>query len=371
MREIRYICPIYSCGPGPPATAANLSGNPTMKDIIEVRRTDGTFSTVVIGNVLADLPALLPDRRVIVITDANVHRRYPDLVNRYEHILVGMGETNKTLITVGNVYSELLARGVDRKCFILGIGGGIVTDIAGFVASTYMRGLRFGFIASTLLAQVDASVGGKNGVNVDGYKNMAGTFNQPDFVLCDTSMLRTLPEREFRAGLAEIIKSGLIADRELFELFERHTIDELRDDPALLRRIMGAVRVKARIVEADERETGERKKLNLGHTFAHAVEKTSREFLHGEAVAIGLAMIADLSVREGTLTEDDARRIKEALTRMGLPLASGVEYRKLVRALEMDKKKDASQVSLILMNGIGDCLIRPKSFEEIGAADMD
>lgn len=216
--------------------------------------------------------------------------------------------------------------------------------MAGFVASTYMRGLSFGFVASSLLAQVDASVGGKNGVNFEGYKNMVGTFNQPDFVLCDLSLLETLPEREFKAGLAEIIKSGLIADPELFKLFETHTLKEFRENrKLLLEAVHRAVRVKADIVERDEREQGDRRKLNLGHTFAHAIEKSTRDFLHGEAVAIGLVMIAALSVQQGTLTQAEADRVRAVVERMELPTTSSVELPRLLQALKLDKKNRPNQ----------------------------
>lgn len=245
-----------------------------MKEIIEIKRTQGDTSKIIIGEVLEELDQYLPEKRIIVITDANIHRHYRDFIDRYEHIIIGMGETNKTFLTVEKIYKELIEMNADRETFILGFGGGIVTDITGFAASTYMRGVSFGFIASTLLAQVDASVGGKNGINVEGYKNMAGTFNQPDFVICDTSILKTLPEREFKAGMAEIIKTGILADEVLFELFEKHTAEEFRDNGQLLKEALSAaIKIKAGIVERDEREYGERRKLNLGHTFAHAIEK--------------------------------------------------------------------------------------------------
>ena len=337
-----------------------------MKEIVEVKRGAGGLSHIVIGDVIGELRSCLPQRRVIVITDANVHRRYKELIDSFEHIIIGMGETNKTLYTVEKVYDELIALGADRECFILGFGGGIVTDVSGFVASTYMRGLRFGFVATTLLAQVDASVGGKNGVNVEGYKNMVGVFNQPEFVLCDTSLLRTLPVREFRAGLAEIIKAGIIGDPELFALFENHTLEELRQDDVLLTKIITAsVRVKAAIVEADEREGGLRKKLNLGHTFAHAIEKCSSEFLHGEAVAIGTVMMAGVSVQLGTLSEEEADRIGRVIAKMGLPVRSGVDVKRLLKALKLDKKRDADRISLVLIDRVGSCEIRKTPFADL------
>lgn len=337
-----------------------------MKQIIEVRREGREPSKVVVGDVLNSLDAFLPQgKRVIVITDTNVHRLYKDIINRYEYILIGTGEEIKTLDTVKKLYGELLRIEADRSCFILGFGGGIVTDIAGFTASTYMRGLSFGFIASTLLAQVDASVGGKNGVNLEGYKNMIGTFNQPDFVLCDTSVLKTLPEREFRAGLAEIIKAGIIADRGLFELFENNTYQKFYSDERLLEEaILRAVKVKADIVGRDEKESGERRKLNLGHTLGHAIEKSTRDFLHGEAVAIGLAMIADMSVSRDMLAPSQADRIKAVLRNMGLPVAPRVEGRKLAEALKADKKKEASAVNFVMMTEIGDCEICSIPFTE-------
>lgn len=338
-----------------------------MKQVIEVKRREERPSQIVIGEVINSLDNYLPEgRQVIIITDGNVHRRYKEIINRYDYCLIGMGETIKTMSTVEKLYTELLDRGADRTTFILGIGGGIVTDITGFVASTYMRGVHFGFVATTLLAQVDASVGGKNGVNYEGYKNMIGSFNQPDFVLCDLEMLRTLPDREFKAGLAEIIKAGLIADRGLFELFESHPIDDFRNDQLLLNEaITRAIQVKADIVDRDEREQGERRKLNLGHTFAHAIEKCGNEFLHGEAVAIGTVMIARLSALLGTTTPEEADRVRRVFERMGLPIASSMDYKRLLKALKHDKKKQADSVGFVLMHGIGSCEIRRFTFEEI------
>lgn len=337
-----------------------------MKEIIEVRREGREPSRIVVGNVIGELGQWLPSRRVIVITDSNVHRRYMEIIDRYDHIIIGMGETNKTLLTMEKIFHELIEKDVDRECFILGFGGGIVTDIAGFAASTYMRGVRFGFVASTLLAQVDASVGGKNGVNVEGYKNMVGTFNQPDFVLCDTTLLRTLPEREFKAGLAEIIKAGVIADPALFGLFESNSLDDFRDNDSLLTQVITAsVRVKAGIVERDEREAGERKLLNLGHTFGHAIEKSTSVYLHGEGVAIGLVMACELSVNMGLMGHEEAARIKNVVERMGLPTVSGIEEKRLVKVMRHDKKRDTDYINMVLPIGIGKCEVRRMPIAEL------
>lgn len=333
-----------------------------MKPAFNVRQQSEIF----IGPLADILSGVLPEGRVVVVSDSTIDRLYHSVLAQYDTVLIGLGESVKTMQTVEMIYRRFIELGVDRSTFVLAVGGGIVTDVAGFAASTYMRGVKFGFVSTTLLGQVDASVGGKNGVNVDGYKNMAGTFTQPQFVICDPALLRTLPEREFRAGLAEIVKAGLIADRELFGLFESHSLEEFRRDRALLgEAVMRAVKVKAHIVERDERESDERRKLNLGHTFAHAIEKCSRDFLHGEAVAIGTVMIARLSERLGTVTAEEAARVRSVFERMGLPVATGIELPRLIAALKHDKKKEARSVAFVLMRGIGDCEIRPMTFDEI------
>ncbi len=304
--------------------------------------------------------------RVIVITDANVHRRHMAFVDAYEHIVIGMGESQKTLATVERIYRDLIAMEAGRDCFILGFGGGVVTDIAGFAASTYMRGVRFGFVASTLLGQVDASVGGKNGVNMDGYKNMVGTFAQPEFVLCDTDQLRTLPERDFRAGLAEVVKAGVIGDAELFSILSSHTYEDIKGDAGLLADVISrAVRVKADIVERDEREAGERRKLNLGHTFAHAIERTTDRYTHGEAVSIGMVMAARIAVRAGMLGSEDERKIVVLLEKFGLPTHTDIDPNRLLKAIRMDKKGDGDSIRFVLPTGIGSCEVRRMGFGEV------
>ncbi len=336
-------------------------------ELIEIKREMRNPSKVIVGDALKLLPEMLPlGRRIVVITDPNVLEHYGEEIEKYEHIVIGTGEESKTLATVEEIYRRLIEMGADRKTYIVGFGGGIVTDVAGFAASTYLRGVEFGFVATSLLAQVDASVGGKNGVNVAGYKNMAGIFNQPDFVLCDTGVLATLPPREFRAGLAEMIKAGIIADPVLFEIFERHTPEELLADRALLARaIEASIRVKARIVEEDEREAGERRKLNLGHTVAHAVEKLSREYNHGEAVGVGLAAIADVSVRLGLLAPETRNRIVAVVEKAGLPVRADIQKEKIIEALTRDKKVEANALWLVAVRGIGDVVIRRTGFQEL------
>ncbi len=325
----------------------------------------GGVSTLYVDRVIDILDDILPKSRVIVITDVNIDRLYPDLVHRYDHIIIGSGEAIKSLQTIEMIYSRLMAMGADRSTFLLGIGGGIVTDITGFVAATYMRGLEFGFVSTSLLGQVDASVGGKNGVNVGGYKNMVGTFLQPRFVVSDVEMLRTLPRREFRAGMAEAVKSAIVGDAELFEFIERYADDKLYTDVEALQNIVSrSVAVKSAIVAEDEREVGRRRVLNLGHTIAHAIEKSTHELNHGEAVAVGLSMIAHASAKLGMMLEGDAERVDALLAKLGFELELPVSLTNVLREVRYDKKKRDNILRVVLPESIGCCKVVDMPFDE-------
>lgn len=346
----------YFCSP--------IQSNEVMDFSIKVK----DYSEVYVGGVAELLPRLLPDKRVIVISDTNIDRYYHSMLEPFDHILIGLGESSKTLLTIDTIYRRLIELGADRSTFILGVGGGIVTDIAGFVAATYMRGVEFGFVSTTLLGQVDASVGGKNGVNVDGYKNMVGTFRQPRFVVCDVNLLRTLPAREFRSGLAEIIKSGIIADKELFEMLEGADFATLQRDTALLQQIVyRAISVKAAIVERDECETGERRLLNLGHTLAHAIEKSSSKMNHGEAVAVGLSLISDIAVKGELLSQDDNERVQNLLQRAGFCLEPPVTKSQMLKAISKDKKSEGNFINAVFPRAIGKCVVEKMPLDEFKA----
>lgn len=333
---------------------------------ISIPREGRTPSQIFIGSVIQRLDGLVGSRRAIMITDPNLVEACPDIVQRYEHIVIGLGERNKTLSTVARVHSQLVALGADRTTFIIGMGGGIVTDITGFVASTYMRGLDFGFVATSLLAQVDASVGGKNGVNLGGYKNMVGVFNQPDFVLCDVDVLRSLPRREFVAGLAEVVKSAVIGDAALFEMLEHTSVDALLCDNALLGEVVArTVVVKARIVAEDEHEHGSRRLLNLGHTVAHAIEKCSRRYVHGEAVAVGMCSICRVGEALGVTTADTARRIKSLLAELELPTTHHISATRIAAALHKDKKGEADSIFAVLPCEVGRCEVRRMKYDAL------
>jgi 3-dehydroquinate synthase len=328
---------------------------------------DGRKSSILIGENIENLSNYLNAEKVFILTNPNISDLYSTFFPKNAKIItMPAGETNKNLNTVLNTIRQLIAAGADRKSVIVGFGGGIVCDMTGFIASIYMRGVRFGFVPTTLMAQVDASVGGKNGVNCDGYKNMIGVFNQPDFVLCDPKTLKTLPERELKAGMAEVIKCGLIVDSDFFSYIENNITGILNCDKDLISVIVNkSIRIKADIVEVDEKESGERKKLNLGHTFGHAIEKHSNNILHGEAVSIGLVIAAKISELLNLVTNEDYMRIKIILQKTDLPVVTDISPANLLEAIGKDKKRESDSVHFVLNRGIGNSEIREISFDEL------
>ncbi len=313
-------------------------------------------------------------RQVCVVTDQVVAPLYLDALRDalagkqvVAHILAG-GESDKNLSGVEGIFELLLATPCDREVTIIALGGGVVGDMAGFAAACYQRGVPFIQVPTTLLAQVDSSVGGKTGVNHPLGKNMIGAFHQPRRVLADTATLDTLAPRQFAAGMAEVIKYGVINDREFFVWLERN-IDAImaRDPQAVAFIIERSCRNKARIIEQDEREGGARALLNLGHTFAHAIEAGSGygQWLHGEAVATGMAMAADMSIKMGSIkmgsmkmgwmTAEEGARIERLLAAAGLPVGpfTGLSTAKMLRLMKVDKKVRDGNLRLVLLKGIG------------------
>ena len=325
---------------------------------LEIHGSTGK-STLLVGEKLENLGAYLPPSRLVIITDENVRHLYGDQFPEALVIEIGMGESIKTLETVQDIFQELVDHEADRTIFIVGIGGGIVCDITGFVASTYLRGVRFGFAATTLLAQVDASAGGKNGVNFSGYKNMVGVFNQPEFVICDPEVLQTLSERDRGCGLAEIVKHAAIADDRLFDYLEKNVGEVLAMSPeAVQRMVYDSAVIKSGIVNRDEKETGERRKLNFGHTFGHALEKVHK-LPHGEAVSIGMAAAAKLSAKRGYLTEPQVARLANLLESLKLPTGLAVNKKIAIDALRHDKKREKDAVHFVFLRRIGEAMVEP------------
>lgn len=322
-------------------------------------------SEILVGESVGRLHDYLPGKKLLVITDHHIKHLYGQLWDGIPCFSVEPGEQSKSLAVALDIYRWLISQETDRQSFILGIGGGMVCDLAGFVASTFLRGIDFGFVATSLLAQVDASVGGKNGVNIDGYKNIVGTFNQPSFVLCDTGLIRSLPPDEYRNGLAEVVKHALITDKQMFEKMERETDAILSLDTDIIHYLVSrSVKIKAGVVSRDERETGLRRVLNLGHTWGHAVEKTDR-IPHGNAVSIGLVFAAGMSVARKYLRAEEKQRIENLLAALGLPLATTTDPGIVYEALLKDKKKEDGNMHFVLMRGIGEVVVEPVPVEWI------
>ena len=315
-------------------------------------------SCILLGENISNLDSYIRNRKVIVITDTNVFRLFNQHMSRFKVIVIGTGESNKSFASISFVMEKLLEYEADRSTFIIGFGGGIVCDLAGFAASIFMRGLRFGFVSTTLLSQVDASVGGKNGINFKGYKNMIGVFRQPEFVLCDYSLLKTLDRKEFLAGFAEIIKAAAIRDADLFTVLSDSSAEAMSMDPTVLDLLVGkSVRIKSNIVQNDEHEKGERRLLNFGHTFGHAIEKLTG-MLHGEAVSLGMVMAVRLSVKLGICQQTDANKLIGLLEHYQLPVAVPVKSIDILDAMRKDKKRENDIIHFVLLTRIGEAVTK-------------
>ncbi len=337
--------------------------------------------------------AVLPRRRVIVIADetvAGLHgaalaKAFDDTGVAHTMLTVPAGEQSKSMVALSDLLGRMTEAGIDRRTGIVAFGGGVVGDLAGFAAAVALRGLPFVQIPTSLLAQVDSSVGGKTGVNLPAGKNLVGAFHQPNLVLCDTSVLATLPMRERRAGYAEIVKYGLIDDAAFFAWCEAHGEALLAGDAeTIAEAVRSCCAAKARVVADDERETradGGRALLNLGHTFGHALEAEvgydGARLLHGEAVSVGLGLAFALSARLGFCAPDDVARVRAHLAAVGLPADLGMLNRRfsaarLIGHMRKDKKAEAGRLTFILARGIGAAFVsRDVAEEEVAALLAD
>jgi 3-dehydroquinate synthase len=325
------------------------------------------IGTGLLSSLGGECAALGLGRRCAVITDNNVARLYEKAALRslrqagFEPVRISFpaGEKAKSLRNVERCYAALATERLERKSAIIALGGGVVGDLAGFVAATYLRGLPFVQVPTTLLAQVDSSVGGKVGVNLRAGKNLVGAFHQPRLVLCDLDTLATLPEREYRAGLAEVIKYGIIADRAFFQRLESSMPALLRRTPPLLSAVIArCCQIKADVVDQDETESGLRAILNFGHTVGHALEAVSRygKYLHGEAIAIGQAAAAQLSAKAAGLPPEEAERIIKVLASAGLPVSVNLNRRQrseVMKAMQLDKKVSGGEIKFVLARQLG------------------
>lgn len=325
---------------------------------------------------------LLPARKVALVTNTVVGPLYASAVHaaraaaETHDIMLPDGESQKTLATVEKIFDALLERRFARDDLIVALGGGVIGDMAGFAAACYQRGIGFVQIPTTLLAQVDSSVGGKTGVNHALGKNMIGAFHQPRAVIADISTLQSLPDRELRAGLAEVVKYGLICDAHFFEWLEANAERLLAlDAEAIVHAVHRSCAIKAAIVARDEHEQGDRALLNLGHTFGHAIESSTgyTRWLHGEAVAAGMMMAATMSQRLGWLTIAEVDRIARLLARLGLRTDARGELTTAAAraAMSLDKKVQAGRVRLVLLRGIGKACVTGDYPQEALSATLE
>jgi 3-dehydroquinate synthase len=361
-----------------------LSSHETVRVDLGPRGYDIIVGDDVLAKAGKSMAPILRSPRVIVATDSNVAPLHLDALMRSladaeiaaDAIVLPAGEQTKDIAHFARLLDEILGRGIDRDTSLVALGGGVIGDITGFAAASALRGIDFVQVPTTLLAQVDSSVGGKTGINSPHGKNLIGAFHQPRLVLADSRVLRTLPRREMLAGYAEVVKYGLIKDPAFFAWLEGHGADLIDGDPVTIRHaVVESCKAKAAIVAEDERERGARALLNLGHTFGHALEAETgfgHTLLHGEAVAIGMVMAFDLSVRMGLCPGEDAARVRRHLGAVGLPTGTNFTNsmvwspKRLIGHMAKDKKVTGGKLTFILTRGIGEAFVT----RDVGGEDL-
>jgi 3-dehydroquinate synthase len=358
-------------------TAPLRVGEPTTVNVgLDDRAYDIVIGRGVAGSLAARIAALKPGARLAIVTDENVAHAHLEAIEQQlaaagmttSRIVVAPGEASKSFASFERVCDALIEARIERNDLIVALGGGVVGDLAGYAAASVRRGLDFVQVPTTLLAQVDSSVGGKTGINSRHGKNLVGAFHQPILVIADTALLDTLPKRDFRAGYAEVAKFGLLGDAGFFAWLESNWQDLFAGGPAREHAIAVACRGKAGVVARDERETGERALLNLGHTFGHAFEAAagfSTKLLHGEAISLGIACAFEFSAQRGLLPRADAERAVRHLAAVGLPThikdvpAVQTNADALMALIAQDKKVRRGKLTFILVRGIGQAFVAP------------
>lgn len=312
---------------------------------------------------ISHLKEIVDAENTIIITDENIFSAHTKRFRQWNTIVLKPGEEFKVQQTVDAIIDELIEKGADRKTTLVGVGGGVITDITGYVASVYMRGIRFGFIPTTLLAMVDASIGGKNGIDVEVYKNMVGTIRQPAFILHDMAFLNTLPQSEWENGFAEIIKHACIKDAAMFSELEAKSLRHYQSrQKSICDLVQRNTLLKSKVVQKDEFETGDRKLLNFGHTLGHALEN-NYELSHGQAVAVGMTYACEIS--KSLLGFKDTERVVALLEKYQLPTYAEFDKQLAFETLQKDKKKVRSSMHYVLLNKVGRAVVKEIPMEQL------
>ena len=316
----------------------------------------------------ANLEKLVKKESTILVTDRNIFEKQKNKFAGWKTIVVNAGEQFKNQKTVDEIIGQLIELNADRQSFLVGVGGGVITDITGFAASVYMRGIRFGFVPTSILGMVDASIGGKNGIDIGVYKNLVGIIRHPDFLLYDYSLLETLPHEEWINGFAEIIKHGCIKDDNMFHELEKKSLNDfIISNDEIGNLVERNVDIKYKVVASDEFETGERKLLNFGHTIGHAIENTAK-LPHGSAISIGMIAASIISEKINGFSNEQTKKVKALLSKYHLPVA--FDFNKEVKektwqVLLHDKKKAGSDMNFIVLDEIGKASVKKISLNDL------
>ena len=322
-----------------------------------------SFTNFYFDGSINQLKNIVDKKAAIIITDENVFKAHETKLKSYNCIVLKPGEQYKVQSTVDSVVDMLIKFKADRKSVLVGLGGGVITDLAGYTASVYMRGIRFGFVPTSILGLVDASIGGKNGIDVDAYKNLVGIIRQPAFILHDISLLKSLPKKEWENGFAEIIKHACIKDAALFKQLQKDSLEDyVKNKGKLTQLIQKNALIKTRVVQKDEFEKGDRRLLNFGHTLGHALE-TQYELLHGEAISIGMTYACHISEELTGFTQ--TQQVVDLLEQYNLPTYAGFDANKVFEVLKMDKKRVKNEMNFVLLDRIGRAVVKPIGLKQL------